>query len=172
MKQSRKVFLIFIAIFAFLASAVTIFSLALEIFEMLEVYGTDFKAAGIELLLNYVVEIVFAFVEISFGVNLIKEVKKNNYFECYKQTSGLLGAIALPLFINIIIEVIFAFINKTPLAGIDVTLLILFFITMTLTSFIRPLILATYTLSISLLGCIKIFANSPSLVNKIKPVVS
>ena len=74
-------------------------------------------------------------------IKLIKEVKNNNYFECYNQTSGLLGVIILPLFINIIIEVVFAFVYKTPLAGFDITLIVLFFIVMTLTSFIRPLIL-------------------------------
>ena len=141
MKKSRNILLIIIAVFALLASFVTIFSLVLNMFDILKVYGVELKQAGIDTLVYYAVELVFACLEISFGINLIKEVKKNDYFECYKQTSGLIGAITLPLFLNIIIEIVFAFVFKTPIESFDITLLVLFFLVMTLTSFIRPLIL-------------------------------
>lgn len=141
MKKSRNILLIIIAVFALLASIVTIFSFVLDAFEILKLYGLEIKAVGVETLVYYAVELVFVCFEISCGINIIKEVKKNDYFECYKQTSGLLGAIIMPLFVNIIVQVVFGFINKTPIGGFDITLLILFFLVMTLTSFVRPLIL-------------------------------
>ena len=141
MKKSRNILLIIIAVFALLASIVTIFSFVLDAFEILKLYGLEIKAVGVETLVYYAVELVFVCFEISCGINIIKEVKKNDYFECYKQTSGLLGAIIMPLFVNKIVQVIFGFINKTPIGGFDITLLILFFLVMTLTSFVRPLIL-------------------------------
>lgn len=141
MKKSRNIFLILIAVFALLASSISIFPLITQLLELLKDFSSDLMSMYLDLMLTSIVDLVFAFMEISFGVSLIKEVKKNNYFECYKQTSGLLNVIITPLFLNMLINIVFSFIYKNPVVGVDITLIVLFIVVMSLASFVRPLVL-------------------------------
>lgn len=139
MKKSRNIFLILIAIFALFAAALSILSLITTTLDILKNYNGNLQSVKFDLLISNIIDLAFSFVEITVGFNLIKDVKKDNYFECYKQTSGLLTAIITPLFVNMILNLIFSYIYKTPIESFDITLIILFFVIFTLTSFVRPL---------------------------------
>lgn len=140
-KSFRGVVLIIIAIIAFIASALSILSLVLVAFDIVKEYGFDFKSVGIELLIYSGIDLIFVVMEISFAKKLITAVKENEHFKTYEMISGLVTSILLPMFTIFITNIVFAFVFKTKLETLDIAFLILFFIAMSVLSFIRPVML-------------------------------
>ncbi len=147
----RKITLIIIALLAIVASMLSIVSMGLTILEFVKNFGFDSLTSSIDSLLTYGIDLLFAFFEISFGFKLIKVVREDDHFETYKMTSGIITATVLPLFAILIVDAIFAFVFQNPIGNVNILFLVLFFLVMIISSFIRPVVLRRKLLALDLI---------------------